>query len=164
MLVGDCKKAMERIIDKIATVSGYKASSTDLMQVFGSLTAQTGGGGVFADVRAEAINDYVPKESALVQEEPAGGGGLSWMVRQKSGPPQRVSAIFLLSYYSDYPHKLESYPFRYFGRAVHELTHNAPEVGGRFYSHAEMDSAAKLLGSSSFDQYVKENCIPKQYW
>jgi YD repeat-containing protein len=164
VLVGDCKKAMERIIDKIATSSGYAASSTDLMQLFRSLTAQTGGGGVFADIPYEAINDYVPKESALVQEEPPGGGGLSWMVLQKSGPPQRVSAIFLLSYYSDYPHKLESYQFRYFGRAAHELTHNAPEVGGRFYSHTEMDSAAKLLGSTSFDQYVKENCIPKQYW
>jgi YD repeat-containing protein len=164
LLVGHCKKAMEGIIDKIATSSGYAASSTDLMQLFKSLTAQTGGGGVFADIRSEAINDYVPRESAIIQQEPPGGGGLSWMVVQKSGPPQRVSAIFVLSYYSDYPHKLGSYPFRYFGRAVHELTHNAPKVGGRFYSHEEMDTAAKLLGSNGFDQYVKENCIPKRYW
>ena len=53
----------------------------------------------------------------------------------------------------------ERLPFAYVATLIHELAHNAPSDDsrlGRVYEHEEMDAAAGELGSSGFDQYVRE--------
>lgn len=97
----------------------------------------------------------------------AGGGGLSNFF-YSSNQRHRISVVFLMGAYSNSPKlSFDRIPFAYLERAIHELFHNAPNDSsqlGRIYQHDEMNTAAKELGSTSFDQYVKDHCIPKQYW
>jgi YD repeat-containing protein len=166
----DCREAMQKLVAQIASDTKFAASHTDILDLFNALRAQTGGGGIFVDVPWGTSNTVFPR-GAIVGEEGAGGGGVSaifytdpsnWRTRQ------RTSIVYLKGAYSDsQPLAFKQLPYFYVGALIHELTHNAPNdssEAGRYYEHKEMDAAAKTLGSTSLDQYVKEHCIPKKYW
>jgi hypothetical protein len=164
---GDCRKALEAIISRIAQDTGVAASHTDFLDLFNGITSQTRGGGLYVDVPQERMDDYIPAAARLTGPQPAGGGGLSWFF-YSSGQRQRISVVFLMGAYNNSANlAFERIPFQYAQRAVHELVHNAPNDSsrlGRLYEHDEMNAAARELGSTGFDQYVKDHCIPAKDW
>mgnify|MGYP003288918218 CR=1 FL=1 len=87
---------------------------------------------------------------------------LDWRTRQ------RTSIVFLRGAYSDsQPLAFQRIPYFYVLTLIHELTHNAPNDDGPqgiYYEHEDMDGAARKLGSTDFDQYVREHCIPRRFW
>jgi hypothetical protein len=164
----DCRDAMQKLLAQIGSDTNFAPSHTDILDLFNALRNQTGGGGIFVDVPAERLNDFLPEQAR--GEPVSGGGGVSnfyytdpsnWRTRQ------RWSAVFVKSVYSDRP-AFERLPYDYVLTLIHELTHNAPNDSsgyGLTYTHKQMDGAAKTLGTSAgFDQYVREHCIPQKYW
>ncbi len=128
---------------------------------------QTGGGGIFVDVTPQELVTLMPGRD--LGERQAGGGGDSnffYTDRNNWRTRQRWSAVYIKGVYSDRL-ALKRLPYSYLISLIHEITHNAPNDSsriGRTYQHSEMDGAAKTLGSTSFDQYVREHCIPTKYW
>jgi len=52
--------------------------------------------------------------------------------------------------------------YRSFVTTFREMFHLA---GKRVnYTHRQMDVAATNLGAASLDDYIRKNCVPKQYW
>jgi len=164
---GKCREALKQLFSKIAEVTGFPASHTDVLDLFDSMRSQTGGGGILVDISMSQLNDNLP-ERGRVDQQPSGGGGLSSYFYTSSGQRQRWSAVWLRGAYSDSPKlAFDRLPFAYALTLIHELAHNAPSDAsqiGRIYEHEEMDAAAVELGSTSFDQYVREHCIPQKYW
>jgi len=163
---GDCKKAIQELFSKIAEDTGFPASHTDVLDLFDAMRSQTGGGGILVDITFSQLNDHLP-EAGRIKQQPAGDGGLSSFFCA-SGPRERWSAVWLQGAYSDRPqYAFDGLPFLFAVTLIHELAHNAPSdasASGLLYEHKKMDAAAKTLGSTSFDQYVKDHCIPRQYW
>lgn len=114
----------------------------------------------------DKVREVIPQEKQQV----AGGGGLSnyyytdpgnWRTRQ------RYSVVFLRYINTANPFSVKQTPYMYVLSLIHELTHNAPNdssAAGRTYTDGEMDTAARNLGSTDFDQYVREHCIPRRFW
>jgi hypothetical protein len=138
-----------------------------VLDLFDAMKAQTGGGGILVDLTFSQLNDHLP-ERGRVTQQPPGGGGLSSYFYTPSGHRERWSAVWLQGAYSDSPRlAFDRLPFLYALILIHELAHNAPSDAsalGRVYEHSEMDTAAVKLGSTGFDQYVREHCIPQRYW
>lgn len=118
----------------------------------------------------ERLEEFLP-EAARGQGAVAGGGGLSnfyYTDPGNWGTRQRWSVVFVKSgYLNSRPLASERLPYAYVVALIHEITHEAPNDSsgfGKNYEHPEMDAAAITLGSKSFDQYVREHCIPQKYW
>jgi YD repeat-containing protein len=163
---GNCRDKLRLLFKQIADDTGFPASHTDVLDLFDALRKQTGGGGILVDLQSKDLNDHLP-EAGKLKQQPAGGGGLSSYF-YVNGKRQRWSAVWLRGAYSD-SQKLafDRIPYFYALTLIHELAHNAPSDDsrlGRVYEHEEMDAAAIKLGSVSFDQYVRDHCIPKKYW
>jgi YD repeat-containing protein len=165
----DCLGALSKVLAQIGVEAKFAPSTTDPMELFNLLRNQKGGGAVLVDVPQERLKDFLPEKATF--QAVAGGGGLSgfyyndpsnWRTRQ------RWSVVFLKSSYINTSQlNLERQPYEYVVTLIHELTHNAPNDSserGQTYSHDEMDNAGRALGSRSFDQYVREHCIPKEFW
>jgi len=163
---GNCKSAIQQLFSQIADGTGFAARHTDVLDLFDAMTAQTGGGGILVDLLPSQLNDHLPAAGRVAQQPPGGGGLSSFFY--SSGHRERWSAVWLMGAYSDSQRSaFDRIPFSYAVTLIHELAHNAPNDGsrlGRMYEHDEMDAAAVKLGSTSFDQYVKEHCIPQRYW
>jgi hypothetical protein len=166
----DCQVALQKLLAQIGSDTNFAPSHTDMLDLFNALKGQTGGGGIFVDVPRTEIDDVIPNESPR-QQEPAGGGGLSgfyYTDRSNWRTRQRWSVVFLRGAYSDSQLiAFKRIPYDSLVVLIHEVTHNAPNDfsgTGRQYQHPEMDAAAKELGSTGFDQYVREHCIPERYW
>lgn len=86
----DCKAAVQKLISTIASQTGTEASHTDPLKLFNALTSQTGGGGVYVDVPAEHMNDYVPTAARTTQ--PAGGRGCHGFLEHP--PDLNASVLF----------------------------------------------------------------------
>jgi len=165
----DCREAMQKLLAQIGVEAKFAPSHTDIMDLFNALRNQTGGGGIFVDLTPEQLQAHFAGRD--LGEREAGGGGeanlfytdpSNWKTRQ------RWSAVYIKGGFSDRPAPT-ALPYLYLLTLIHELTHNAPNDDspyGKVYQHREMDTAAKKLGipRGGFDQYVKEHCIPKQYW
>ena len=163
----DCRGAMQKLLAQIGSDTNFAPSHTDILELFNSLKDQTGGGGIFVDVTPEELVTLMPGRD--LGERQAGGGGDSnffYTDRNNWRTRQRWSAVYIKGVYSDRL-ALKRLPYSYLISLIHEITHNAPNDSsriGRTYQHSEMDGAAKTLGSTSFDQYVREHCIPTKYW
>jgi len=156
-------------LGQIGSDTKFAPSHTDILDLFNGLKDQTGGGGIFVDVPGERINDFLPEQAP--PQSVAGGGGLSGFYYADPSnwrAQQRWSAVFLKSTYTNTTGlNVERLPYEYVVNLIHEITHNAPNDSSGFgenYEHPEMNAAAKTLGSTSFDQYVREHCIPEKYW
>jgi hypothetical protein len=155
-----CKTAVEKLIATIASQTGVEASHTDPLELFNALTSQKGGGGVYVDVPAEHMNDYIPE--AARGDRPAGGSGLSWIFESSAGR-QRISVVFIKGTFNATSAEVERLKFTYLVTGIHEITHNAPRSGW-YYNHPEMDKPARTLKAKDFDDYVEKHCIPSKYW
>ena len=163
---GNCREKLQQILAQLGTDTKFAPSSTDILDIFNKLKDQTGGGGVFVDVPPAKFHEVIPQEKKKV----AGGGGLSnfyytdpsnWRTRQ------RYSVVFLRYINTANPFSVKRNPYVFVLNFIHELTHNAPNDSsgaGKTYDDTEMDTAARNLGSTDFDQYVKEHCIPRRFW
>jgi hypothetical protein len=75
---GDCKKALDAFLAKIGQDTGVNPSHTSFTDLIDAITSQTGGGGLYADVPGESMDDHIPAAARLNRPQPSGGGGLSW--------------------------------------------------------------------------------------
>lgn len=166
----DCREAMQKILAQIGADTEFAPSTTDIQDLFNAVRNQTGGGGIFVDVNSERLNDVLPERARGGKRVP-GGGGLSSFYYTDPGnwrTRQRWSVVFLKGAYSNsQPRAFKQLPYDYVVNVIHEITHNAPNdssEAGLTYLEEEMDAAGRTLGSTGFDQYVKEHCIPQRYW
>jgi hypothetical protein len=166
----DCREALSKVLAQIGSDTSFAPSTTDILQLFSALKNQTGGGGIFVDVPEARVNEFLPERAR--GGAVFGGSGVSnfyyndpsnWRTRQ------RWSVVFLKTEYANTSQlNHDRLPYEYVVTLIHEITHDAPNDSsqfGKMYEHDEMNRAAfKLDGSTSFDQYVKKHCIPKEYW
>jgi hypothetical protein len=123
---GDCEKALDAFLAKIGQDTGVAPSHASFQALISAISSQTGGGGLYADVPAQSMDNYIPAAARLNSPQPAGGGGLAWYF-YVGGQRQRISLVFLMSAYTNSPRlSFERVPFVYAARAIHELVHNAP--------------------------------------
>lgn len=164
----DCREAMQKLLAQIGVEAKFAPSHTDIMDLFNALRNQTGGGGIFVDVTSSQL-EVILQGHELGERGPGGGGESNFFYTDRGNwrTRQRWSAVFLKGGFSDRPAP-EALPYLYVLTLIHEITHNAPNDSswdGLTYTHGQMNAAAIKLGTpGGFDQYVREHCIPKQYW
>ncbi|MFL6208705.1 MAG: S8 family serine peptidase [Pyrinomonadaceae bacterium] len=164
LATGDCDAATKKLIGSIAEVSGLAASHTSVMDLFNMMTSQTGGGGLYVDIPQARMNEYLPAEATKNLPPVSGGGGLSWIF----GNYQRITTVFLKGVPADSSRYSIRYntarqPYDYVVTTIHELAHQASRDRASLYTHEQMNQGAKALGAESFDEYVKQHCMPAQY-
>jgi hypothetical protein len=163
----DCRVAMSKLLAQIGSDKNFAASHTDILDLVHYLRNQTGGGGIFVDLTPEQLPSRIPGRD-LGKRAPGGAGDSNFFYTDPSNwkTRQRWSAVYLKSVYSDRP-EFTRLPYDYLVTLIHEIVHNGPNDSssiGITYEHPEMNSAARALGATGFDQYVKDHCIPKKYW
>lgn len=95
---------------------------------------------------------------------PAGGGGVTF--RDYSDSTVRYVYPFAPGgWQSDtynIPGRQQIMAYGHFVTTIHEMFHAAGKTSS--FSEKQMNDAARNLGASGFDNYVRKHCVPQQYW
>jgi len=161
-LSSDSRKAIQKLLSEIGSITGEPATHTDPLDLFDAISSQTVGG-IYVDVTTTRVQETIHKDAWPKLRPVAGGSGFAYHFWSPTTKQVQRLAVILLKHSADpSDNGIERIKAGYLVTTIHEMTHVAPAK--KIYDHPEMNRAAKDLGARQFDDYVEKHCIPSKYW
>jgi len=159
------RKAIQKLFDEIASMTGRDVTDNDPLDLFNAITSQTVGS-IYVDVRSTQIKEAIHPDAwpKLGNAAIAGGSGLAFPFKSPgTGEWHRLAVVFLRHTFTPTEAEIGRINGHYLVTAIHEMAHIAAK-DNNIFDHPDMNRAGEALGARHFDDYVEKNCLPSKYW